>query len=359
MGLARRDRRAHGRAEPLSLVSLGEAGGGGSVHQPPRAQGRSLRGPAAAVAGIALLAAIPLIVVGAGQRPRPAPAERGGSLPVTVTPSPAPVASQPPPAGGPIGGSDFAAGSCVAFLPTAADRHRTVFLDAGHGGPDPGALGHTLAGGAVDEADLTLSVVMAAIPMLQDRGYRVVVSRTTTAAVAVAGPGDLSAGTFTAHGMLRDSTARARCANLAGAAVLISVHFNAGMSAANGGALTIYDDLRAFGARSLHLATLLQGEILGGLNRQGWGIPDGGVVTDGGAGAPAVDAADRAYGRLVLLGPAAPGYLVSPSDMPGAVVEPLFVTNPFEAAIATGTGGREVIATGIARAADAFLSQAG
>ena len=36
----------------------------------------------------------------------------------------------------------FSPGACVAFPPTAGNRHLTVFLDAGHGGPDPGAGGH-------------------------------------------------------------------------------------------------------------------------------------------------------------------------------------------------------------------------
>ena len=32
----------------------------------------------------------------------------------------------------------FEPGSCVEFDPTSGDRHLTVFLDAGHGGIDPG-----------------------------------------------------------------------------------------------------------------------------------------------------------------------------------------------------------------------------
>jgi N-acetylmuramoyl-L-alanine amidase len=37
----------------------------------------------------------------------------------------------------------FSPGACVAFAPTMGDRHTTVFLDAGHGGLDPGAVGTT------------------------------------------------------------------------------------------------------------------------------------------------------------------------------------------------------------------------
>jgi N-acetylmuramoyl-L-alanine amidase len=37
----------------------------------------------------------------------------------------------------------FEPGACVEFPPTAGDRHLTVFLDAGHGGLDPGGVGET------------------------------------------------------------------------------------------------------------------------------------------------------------------------------------------------------------------------
>ena len=41
-------------------------------------------------------------------------------------------------AGAEIDPAYFSPGACVAFPPTMGNRHLTVFLDAGHGGPDPG-----------------------------------------------------------------------------------------------------------------------------------------------------------------------------------------------------------------------------
>ena len=47
----------------------------------------------------------------------------------------------------------FSTGACLSFPPTHGDRHLTVFLDAGHGGIDPGGVGTTEKGKTIDEAD--------------------------------------------------------------------------------------------------------------------------------------------------------------------------------------------------------------
>jgi N-acetylmuramoyl-L-alanine amidase len=334
------------------------------VRQPRRLWGR-LWLPGAAVAGLALVGGVTLLLAPTG-RPALGVSRPRASLPAPSASKPAGTAAGSPAGAGerealsgPVDASRFAAGACVAFPPTGTDRHQTVFLDPGHGGPDPGTTGVTEGGRAVDEAGLTLSTTLAAVPLLQTRGYRVVMSRTGNAAVAVLGEGDLLSGTFTAQGALKDWTARAVCANLARAAALVGLHFNAGASPLNAGMLTLYDDVRPFSARSLRLASLLHSEILASMNGKGWEIPDAGVRTDGAAGAPAIDAAGRAYGRLVLLGPAAPGYVPTPSEMPGAVVEPLFLTSPFEASVAAGAAGQQAIGAGIAKAVDTFLAAGG
>src|ERR1019366_9419304 len=46
--------------------------------------------------------------------------------------------------GTPLDPQFFATGSCMALPPTSRDRHLTVFLDAGHGGIDPGGIGVNL-----------------------------------------------------------------------------------------------------------------------------------------------------------------------------------------------------------------------
>ncbi len=366
-------RKGTGGGEALSFVSLREAAA--KANAAPRANtGTQTNGmpgpplrlwrPSLAVVGFVALAATAVLIAPSG-RSSLGLAARPVSIPAT-TPLPAGTPGGTPSrpaaadaAGGPLDPARFGPSACVALLPTAGDRHQTVFLDAGHGGPDPGALGVTQGGVGVDEARLTLPTAVDAARLLQGRGYRVVLSRTGNAAVAIPGPGDLSSGVYTVEGALKDWTARAACANAAHAAVLVSIHFNAAASPENGGMLTAYDDVRPFAADNRRLASLLHAQILGSMNAKGWGIPDAGVTTDGSAGAPALDAAGRAYGRLVILGPAAPGYLATPSEMPGAVVEPLFLTDPFEASIAAGADGQQAIAAGVAQAVGTFLGAGG
>ncbi len=58
-------------------------------------------------------------------------------------------------------------------LPTDLRPVRTVVLDPGHGGRDPGAIGV----GGVREKDVTLSLARALAPRLEERGFRVVLTR--------------------------------------------------------------------------------------------------------------------------------------------------------------------------------------
>lgn len=255
----------------------------------------------------------------------------------------------------PVAAARFAAGSCVSFAPTALKRrHRTVFIDAGHGGPDPGAVGVTLAGKPVHEADETLRVALDAVPLLRASGYRVVLSRTTEGAVARPVGGDQSGGLFTGQGVHDDLIARDLCANRSHAAILIGMYFNASSDTSVGGSLTLYDADRPFWRSSVALAQVVQRDVLERLRRAGANIPDDGVHNDVGYGS-SVTSADRAYGHLLILGPAKRGYFSSPSLMPGALIEPLFITNPTEASLADSRRGEQAMAAGIARAAVQYL----
>jgi N-acetylmuramoyl-L-alanine amidase len=144
---------------------------------------------------------------------------------------------------------------------------------------------------------------------------------------------------------------------------LVGIYMDAGGTPQNAGSVSTYDTDRPFSSSSLAFATLLQDDVLTAMNAQGWGIPDDGVVSDATEGSAvgnpddggiAAEAAD--YNHLLLLGPADPGSFSTPSQMPGAVIEPLYITDPFEGSIALSSQGQAVIAEGIAKAIEHYFA---
>jgi len=259
--------------------------------------------------------------------------------------------------------SAFAPGSCVSFAPTNGDRHLTVFLDAGHGGVDPGAVGTTESGSTIYEADATLPVELDAMTMLRADGFRVVVSRTGDSTVTPLVSSAVSNGLLSLQGSHDDVVARDVCANDAGANLLVGIYFDAGQSSQNAGSITLYDADRPFSSENVRLADLLQRDVLAQMNERGWQIPDNGVLPDAQFGSYVGNPSDggiageaASYDHLLLIGPAMSGYFDDPSQMPGAVIEPLFVTDPFEGSIAASATDQHVIASGIASAVTQFFS---
>jgi N-acetylmuramoyl-L-alanine amidase len=258
--------------------------------------------------------------------------------------------------GRPVDAARFEPGQCERFAPISGDRRLTVFIDAGHGGLDPGAVGQTEDGQTVEEADLTLPVELDTMALLRRKGYTVVVSRTRAATVIRPGAGDISGGVFTAEGEHDDVAARDVCADMAHADLLLGVYFDAGASSYNAGGVTGYDTDRPFSRDNLRFATLVQDHLMAAMNERGWGIPNLGVVDDSELGGPALTQEAADYGHLLLLGPAEPGYFTTPSTMPGALTEPLFVTDPFEASLASRPAGQTVIAGALAAAVEQYFA---
>ena len=262
---------------------------------------------------------------------------------------PAPGRGQPD-AGQPVM-PGLAAGACMAFAPAGGRAAKTVFIDPGHGGLDPGVVG--MAGGQqVLEKTVTLSVGTLLGRMLRDDGYRVVLSRTGDSAVVQLAAADSVNGAMTAAAVHRDLVARIACANAASAAALLSIHFDAFDDPGVAGAETFYDAARPFAASNRQLATYLQSALVAGV-----GMTDRGVWTDDGVGTSLTTEA-ALYDHLVLLGPAASGWVDQPSQMPGALVEPLFLTNPSDARTAIDPAGQEKIAESLHQGITKFLSGA-
>jgi N-acetylmuramoyl-L-alanine amidase len=250
----------------------------------------------------------------------------------------------------------FTPNACLEYTPTGKDRHTTVFLDPGHGGPDPGAAGTAPDGAHLQEKTLTLAVALDMLPRLRHDGFHVALSRITDSAVARIGPGDLSGKLYSPQGEHADIEARIVCANDARAQLLLSVHFDAFGEPTVGGAETTYDPDRPFSAKSARFARLLQSAIIGGFARQGWTLPNRGVISDVSIGTPSITQQAAAYGHLLELGPAQAGWLAHPSTMPGALVEPLFLTDPGEAAVIESTHGQHVLAASLCAAIENYFA---
>jgi N-acetylmuramoyl-L-alanine amidase len=247
----------------------------------------------------------------------------------------------------------FSPDACMMYPPTHGDLHETVFLDAGHGGIDPGAVGYTENGTFITEAAVNLRIELDTMALLRAQGYQVVVSRTQQTTVVRLGPGDVSDDLLTVQGAHADVTARDICANMAKANILVGIYMDGGFPGA-AGCLTAYDPDRRFSAQNLRLATLIQNDVLGAMNARGLDIPDAGVTSDSQLGS-AVSAAALSYPHLLLLGPAQAGYFTTPSEMPGALIEPLYLTDPFEASVAASSSGQNLIAGGIAEAVGQYF----
>jgi len=233
-------------------------------------------------------------------------------------------------------------GACMSFAPTHGRLNKTVFVDPGHGGLDPGVVGSATSGAIVLEKDATLVVAARLAGLLRSDGFVVVMARTQDTTVAKLSDTDSSSGAITSSGVHRDLMERAACANTAGADVLVSIHFDGFSDPTVGGTETFYDSARPFAAANRRLATDLQSALVSRL-----GAGDRGVVTDDQLVAPTLTSSGQSYGHFIELGPKSSGWVDNPSRMPGALVEPLFVTNPSEAQVAGDAAGQQKIAAAL------------
>ncbi len=126
---------------------------------------------------------------------------------------------------------------------TVPNKGRTVVIDAGHGGHDPGAISTT----GKQEKVLALNVAQKTERILRERGYNVVMTRS----------GDYFVGL----------SERAVISDNAGADIFVSIHFNAAGASSATGLETFYFPGSGEGGR---LASDIQSELVnsvGGVNR--------------------------------------------------------------------------------------------
>lgn len=316
---------------------------------------------AAMLSALALAAVLIALAVGeggggpAGTSDAPSISARAPGTVASASRTPAPLTTSTA-GGAELDPSRFAEGACVAFAPAGRGNRHTVFIDAGHGGIDPGGKGTTDAGQTIYEAGENLTIELQTMNVLRKDGFRVVVSRTSNTNVLRPTAADLTSGSLSVTGARADIAARDACADLAKATILVGIYFDAGTSPQNAGSITAYDPARPFAAKSEHLAMLLQRDVLAHLNANGWQIPDDGVQPDTTLGGLPLTTTAATYRHLILLGPAVPGWFTTPSAMPGALIEPLFLSDPFEGSIANSSQGHRAITEGMVQAIEQYLA---
>jgi N-acetylmuramoyl-L-alanine amidase len=198
-----------------------------------------------------------------------------------------------------------------------------VALDPGHSTWDVGAAYAGMA-----EHELTLDVAVRARWYLEQAGYSVRLTREGSGRVASVVPSDATEAIRVEQG--------ARHAVAAPARAYVSVHFNAHPNRGLRGTET-YVNSDNHGAASWRLGELLQSETLAALVAAGHAPVDRGVKEDLTAGKP--------YGHFFSLrGP-----------FPSALIECLFLSNPFDAELLREEATRDAIARGIATGAARFL----
>ena len=217
-----------------------------------------------------------------------------------------------------------------------------IALDAGHGGEDLGARHFNLQGEMdMHESTITLQIVLKIGRKLEALGYRVYYVRTDDSDPNmyerdVTGDGEIT---------LRDVVqTRTDMVNESGADLVLSVHLNAWdtqdeeLRRITGGTETYYCPDRPFGDRNLRFAQLVHQNILDALRKLGHEPSDRGVIIDH---APAYPG-DPGH-HLMLLGPK-DEIIVRPSNMPGVLSEPVFITCDKEAYLIARDDAQEVIA---------------
>jgi N-acetylmuramoyl-L-alanine amidase len=258
----------------------------------------------------------------------------------------------PTPSGSP---EAFAVG--VPSVPTATildgQRAPVVCLDPGHGGPDSGftqfwnELGFTLV-----EKNLVLEHAWDLEARLKQHGYTVVMTRRTDVAVNatgadVNGDGKTMADdqpTINEHGNrnLDELQARINICNEGDADLLVSMHVNGFSSSIPHGYETWYTAEREFGEQNRQFAYQAYDALKRKLAEIGYVVDpsvERGANPDTSS---SVQTPNSRYKHFVILGPAAPGEIVA-SEMPGAIVEALFVSNDGDAAVLASPSGRNAI----------------
>jgi N-acetylmuramoyl-L-alanine amidase len=252
-----------------------------------------------------------------------------------------------------------------APLPAAFVRAPVVCLDAGHGGPDRGFRRFFDNGlPALEEGKLALGFALELADRLRHRGYQVVLTRESDAAVNTTGRDVNGDGRTAAHDApdtdrnqtVDELQARINICNGAQADLLVSMHVNGYSTQAPHGYETWFTRERPFGERNAVFATLAYAHLKEQLGRIGYVLAateERGVLPDTTAN---VQNEPSLFKHFIITGPEVPG-VITPSAMPGAIVETLFVSNDGDVAVLSSPEGQEAIVTAYENAIEEYFER--
>lgn len=185
---------------------------------------------------------------------------------------------------------------------------RTICIDAGHGGSDPGALNRYEG---VNEKQVTLDICLKLAKLLKAQGWNVILTRSSDRDVSWAGS--------TAK---QELGARARMANNYGADLFVSVHANASVNSAIHGT-----SIHWYKSADYRLARLLERGVMTGTGRKNRGL---------------------VKNRF---------YVLAHTTMPAVLIETAFLTNSTEGKLLAKSDYRTRIARGIAAGLQVYASK--
>lgn len=230
--------------------------------------------------------------------------------------------------------------------PGQGDGRSVVCIDPGHGGWDPGffrPLSGLLPGLA--EADYNLAQAYDLAERLEEDGFEVVMTRRTPSAVNaegadVNGDGETIADSQGA-GTIDELQARINICNEAQADLLVSMHINGSESRPLvKGYETWYTGSRSFGDHSQRFATLVFRALGTEMEAAGY-ITDAREVNDD-RNISVDDSNPTLFDHMIVTGPDVRG-AINGSEMPGAIVEALFISNDDDARFLDSSEGHDAI----------------
>ena len=264
--------------------------------------------------------------------------------------------------------------AAVVLPPTVTPTPNPVFagkvicLDPGHGGSDRGyTRAADAAAPAMEEAVENLIVALDLRDRLRRLGFAVVITRTTDVDVNSAGTDVNGDGETYANLIARDPVkaqrarqidelqARIAVCNSAKADLLLSIHLNGFTDSSASGYETWFSSARPFVAGNKRIAQLVFDQLGEQMRAAGYNARARRVNDDADAN---VIASGDVFDRYIITGPAEPGK-ITPSAMPGAIIESLFISNDQDAAFLATPAGPDAIAVAMQEAIRLYFGGAG